>query len=109
MSPNVSPPHVSESWLGETDIWLLAQGQHLRPWEKLGAHPCTQGTQAGTVFAVWAPNARRVSVVGDFNHWDAQQHVMQRHAYYGAWALNTSAPELPVAASAARIAGSEAF
>lgn len=87
MSPNVFPPHASESWLGETDIWLLAQGQHLRPWEKLGAHPRTQGTQAGTVFAVWAPNARRVSVVGDFNHWDAQQHVMQRHAYYGAWEL----------------------
>lgn len=87
MSPKVFPPHASESWLGETDIWLLAQGQHLRPWEKLGAHPRTQGTQAGTVFAVWAPNARRVSVVGDFNHWDAQQHVMQRHAHYGAWEL----------------------
>ena len=49
------------------DEHALAQGQHLRPWEKLGAHPCTQGTQAGTVFAVWAPNASAVYAVGDWN------------------------------------------
>ena len=74
-------------WLGETDVWLLAQGRHLRPWEKLGAHPCCRAGVAGTAFAVWAPNARQVAVVGDFNHWDARQHPMHLRAECGAWEI----------------------
>ncbi|MDO8449566.1 MAG: 1,4-alpha-glucan branching protein GlgB [Rhodoferax sp.] len=87
MSQSAETLHRNEPWLGETDVWLLAEGRHLRPWEKLGAHPVSRDGVAGTVFAVWAPNAKRVSVVGDFNHWDAQQHVMRRHAACGAWEI----------------------
>lgn len=87
MSQDAEIFHCSEPWLGEKDVWLLAEGRHLRPWEKLGAHPCIRGGVAGTAFAVWAPNAQQMSVVGDFNHWDAQQHVMQRHAECGAWEI----------------------
>jgi 1,4-alpha-glucan branching enzyme len=74
-------------WLGDTDVWLLREGKHLRPWEKLGAHLCTQAGVSGTVFAVWAPNARRVSVVGDFNHWNIKSHAMQHRGECGAWEL----------------------
>jgi 1,4-alpha-glucan branching enzyme len=77
--------HRSESWLGETDVWLLREGRHLRPWEKLGAHPCTCGGVVGTAFAVWAPNARQVSVVGDFNRWDFHQHTMHCRSDCGVW------------------------
>ena len=87
MLHNSANPPDSQPWLGETDVWLLAQGRHLRPWEKLGAHPCSCGALAGTAFAVWAPNAQQVSVVGDFNHWDADRHLMQRHAECGAWEI----------------------
>lgn len=87
MSHNEKPFSSSEPWLGATDLWLLAQGQHLRPWEKLGAHPCTRGIEHGTVFAVWAPNARHVAVVGDFNHWNVHQHGMNRHPDSGLWEL----------------------
>lgn len=87
MSKDAEIVHGDAPWLGEKDIWLLAEGRHLRPWEKLGAHHAFRAGVSGTAFAVWAPNARQVSVVGDFNHWDAQQHLMQRHAACGAWEL----------------------
>jgi 1,4-alpha-glucan branching enzyme len=57
------------SLLGEQDLYLFNEGSHLRLWEHLGAHPLEGG---GTVFAVWAPSAERVSVVGDFNGWDRE-------------------------------------
>ena len=79
--------HPSEFWLGETDMWLLAAGQHLRPWEKLGAHPGSRRGVEGTTFAVWAPNARRVAVVGDFNHWNDSRHPMCHRMECGAWEL----------------------
>ena len=63
--------------LGELDAWLLAEGTHLRPFEVLGATPRSMDGVAGTSFAVWAPNARRVSIVGDFNHWDGRRHPMR--------------------------------
>src|SRR6476646_7135064 len=53
--------------LGEADVWLLAEGTHLRPFEQLGAHLREIDGVRGVAFAVWAPNARRVSVVADFN------------------------------------------
>jgi len=74
-------------WLGETDLWLLAEGRHLRPWKKLGAHPCLHCGLKGTIFAVWAPNAIQVSVVGDFNHWLKGKHALQRRATSGMWEI----------------------
>ncbi|WGY73530.1 1,4-alpha-glucan branching protein GlgB [Burkholderia cepacia] len=73
------------SLLGELDIWLLAEGTHRRPYEKLGAHPVEVDGVTGVNFAVWAPNAERVSVVGDFNNWDGRRHMMRRHATHGVW------------------------
>ena len=73
--------------LGELDLWLLAEGRHLRPWECLGAHPVTLEGVAGTRFTVWAPNARCVSVVGDFNHWDGRRHPMRLRREAGIWEL----------------------
>jgi 1,4-alpha-glucan branching enzyme len=73
--------------LGELDAWLLAEGTHLRPFEVLGATPRVHGGVAGTGFAVWAPNAMRVSVVGDFNHWDGRRHPMRLRRECGVWEL----------------------
>ena len=64
--------------LGEMDEHFLSEGSHLELWKVLGAHPLTREGVAGVHFAVWAPNARRASVVGDFNHWDGRRHPMRR-------------------------------
>ena len=73
--------------LGELDLYLLGEGSHLASYRKLGAHPTTLTASTGVAFAVWAPNARRVSVVGDFNGWDGRRHPMRvRHAG-GFWEL----------------------
>ena len=61
-------PYRFPAVLGDVDVWLLAEGRHLRLQERLGAHPATLLGVDGVTFAVWAPNARRVAVVGDFNH-----------------------------------------
>ena len=63
--------------------YLSARGQHLRLHEKLGAHPTVSEGIAGTSFAVWAPNASRVSVVGDFNGWDGRRHPMRKRQSAG--------------------------
>ena len=73
--------------LGEMDAWLLAEGTHLRPFELLGATPRLHEGVQGTGFAVWAPNASRVSVVGDFNHWDGRRHPMRLRRECGVWEL----------------------
>ncbi|WP_264568159.1 1,4-alpha-glucan branching protein GlgB [Rhodoferax antarcticus] len=73
--------------LGEMDVWLLGEGTHLRPFEVLGARPCTMQGVSGTSFAVWAPNASRVSVVGDFNAWDSRRHPMRLRRECGVWEL----------------------
>ena len=80
-------PYRFGTVLGEMDVWLLAEGTHLRPYEVLGAHPRTMDGVAGTAFAVWAPNAARVSVVGDFNHWDGRRHPMRLRRECGVWEL----------------------
>ncbi|MEY3954232.1 MAG: hypothetical protein RLZZ397_1112, partial [Pseudomonadota bacterium] len=79
--------HTSNSWLGDVDIWLLAEGSHLRPYECLGAHPITWQGVAGTHFAVWAPNAAQVAVVGNFNHWNGRSHPMHLRHSCGIWEL----------------------
>jgi len=65
------------SLLTEHDIYLFKEGSHFRLYEKLGAHPMTVDGRDGTLFAVWAPNAQYVSVVGDFNYWDRGAHPLQ--------------------------------
>ena len=57
---DIEDPYRFGSWLGQTDAWLLSEGSNLRPWEKLGSHPCSLEGVAGVAFAVWAPNARQV-------------------------------------------------
>jgi 1,4-alpha-glucan branching enzyme len=79
------PPSDDMFWIGQTDAWLLAEGRHLRPWQKLGAHPTTLGGQAGVAFAVWAPAARWVGLSGDFNGWQPQ--AMRHRPECGVWEL----------------------
>ncbi len=71
--------------LGEMDEYLLGEGTHKRIWQVLGAHPMAHEGVEGTHFAVWAPNAQRVSVVGDFNIWDGRRHPMRRRGATGVW------------------------
>lgn len=73
--------------LGEMDVWLLSEGTHHRPYEKLGAHPNEIDGVPGVSFAVWAPNARRVSVVGDFNNWDGRRNMMRFRHECGVWEM----------------------
>ncbi len=73
--------------LSDFDLHLLAEGTQLRAYEKLGAHPMEIGGAAGVHFAVWAPNADRVSVVGDFNRWDGRAHPMRLLLPHGVWEI----------------------
>ena len=73
--------------LGEVDLHLFGEGTHRRLWEMLGAHPRTVDGVRGVAFAVWAPNARRVSVVGDFCGWDGRIYPMRRLGASGVWEL----------------------
>ena len=73
--------------LTDFDLHLIAEGTHYRAWEKLGAHRREIGGVAGVHFAVWAPNAQRVSVIGDFNRWDGRAHVMRRLVPAGIWEI----------------------
>ena len=80
-------PYGFGPMLGETDEYLLAEGRHERLWTRLGAHPMTHEGVQGVGFALWAPNARRVSVVGHFNAWDGRRHPMRRRLGGGLWEL----------------------
>ncbi|MEZ5721278.1 MAG: hypothetical protein R3D59_06175 [Paracoccaceae bacterium] len=73
--------------LGEFDEYLLGAGGHRRLWEALGPHLKTIDKVDGTHFAVWAPNAQRVSVVGDFNAWNGSVHPMRRRGSTGVWEI----------------------
>ncbi|MDH6592450.1 1,4-alpha-glucan branching enzyme [Variovorax sp. TBS-050B] len=86
-SARLEDPYRFGFVLGDTDVWLLAEGTHLRPWERLGAHLREIDGVKGVAFAVWAPNARRVSVVGDFNQWDGRRHMMRLRRECGVWEI----------------------
>jgi 1,4-alpha-glucan branching enzyme len=73
--------------LGELDLYLFAEGRHRDMGRVFGAQAVTVDGVAGVRFAVWAPNARRVSVVGDFNSWDGRRHPMRLRAEAGVWEL----------------------
>jgi 1,4-alpha-glucan branching enzyme len=83
----IDDPYRFPSTLSDYDRHLLAEGTHEHAADKLGAHPVVLDGVAGTTFAVWAPNARRVSVVGDFNRWDGRRHPMRRHPANGIWEI----------------------
>jgi 1,4-alpha-glucan branching enzyme len=76
---------VSTAVLTDFDIHLWSEGSHFRPYEKLGAHPTERDGVAGTHFAVWAPNARWVSVIGDFNGWRPGAHQLHPVGTSGIW------------------------
>jgi 1,4-alpha-glucan branching enzyme len=82
----VEDPYRYPGVLGDQDLYLLGEGNHLGLYERLGAHPMELEGVAGTSFAVWAPNARRVSVVGAFNFWDGRRHAMRKHPG-GVWEI----------------------
>jgi 1,4-alpha-glucan branching enzyme len=73
--------------LSDFDLHLFGEGRHYMLYQKFGAHPRVREGVAGTHFAVWAPNAKRVSVVGDFNLWDGRKHAMQARGSSGVWEL----------------------
>jgi 1,4-alpha-glucan branching enzyme len=73
--------------IGAIDRYMLGEGAHLRPWQVLGAHACEQDGVAGVRFGVWAPNASRVAVIGDFNNWNELRHPMRFHPGIGLWEL----------------------
>jgi 1,4-alpha-glucan branching enzyme len=80
-------PYAFGLLLGELDIYLLAEGNHLELGRCLGAQVMTVTGVTGVRFAVWAPNAQRVSVVGDFNSWDGRRHAMRKRVEVGVWEL----------------------
>ncbi|MCL5777828.1 1,4-alpha-glucan branching protein GlgB [Limibaculum sp. FT325] len=81
------PPHRFPPTLGEQDLHFIGEGTHLRLWTSLGARTISHLGVQGTAFAVWAPNAGRVSVVGDFNGWDGRRHVMRHLGASGVWEI----------------------
>ncbi|HEY6333654.1 MAG TPA: 1,4-alpha-glucan branching enzyme, partial [Blastocatellia bacterium] len=73
--------------LSDFDLYLMGEGTHYLKYEKMGAHPVVIEGVPGVQFGVWAPNAMRVSVVGDFNHWDGRMHPMRSRGSSGVWEL----------------------
>ena len=83
----IDDPYRFPALLGDLDIHLLVEGRHLRTYEKLGSHVTSVEGVEGVHFAVWAPNAKRVSVVGDFNGWDGRRHGMRLRHDAGVWEI----------------------
>jgi len=81
----LTDPYSFGPVLGPMDDYYIAEGSHLRLFDKLGAHAIDHEGASGFNFAVWAPNARRVSVVGDFNDWDGRRHTMRHRRDTGIW------------------------
>jgi 1,4-alpha-glucan branching enzyme len=80
-------PYAVSSIFSDFDRHLFGSGKHWKIYEKLGAHLRQVDGQSGVNFAVWAPNAQSVQLVGDFNHWDGRGHTMQKHVPAGIWEL----------------------
>jgi 1,4-alpha-glucan branching enzyme len=85
MTEKPPAPLYGHSLLTETDLYLFNEGNHFRLYDRLGAHPGSVDGTDGTHFAVWAPNAERVSVVGDFNSWNTTKHPLQPLSSSGIW------------------------
>ena len=80
-------PYRFAPTLSDLDLYLIGEGTHYRSYEKMGAHAMVLQGVSGVRFAVWAPNARRVSVVGDWNRWDGRAHPMRLHPGNGIWEI----------------------
>ncbi len=80
-------PYAFPLQITDYDIYLFRQGRLLQSYDKFGAHVCEIDGVKGVSFAVWAPNAYHVSVIGDFNNWDARVHSMEVHGDSGIWEL----------------------
>ncbi len=83
----VEDPYRFHPMIDDLEQWLLSEGSMLRPYEVLGAHFMECDGVSGVNFRLWAPNARRVSIVGDFNYWDGCRHPMRFHLKSGVWEL----------------------
>ncbi len=83
----VIDPYTFGPVLGPIDDLLMAEGKHFRLYDKMGAHMIVHEGVSGVHFSVWAPNAQRVSVVGDFNGWNGRSHPMRRRADVGVWEI----------------------
>ena len=86
-SSEFEDPYRFPSSLGDLDLYLLGEGSDLKIYNKLGAQVRTLDGVRGTRFAVWAPNASRISVIGDFNQWDGRRHIMRLHPGNGIWEI----------------------
>ncbi|WP_116085647.1 1,4-alpha-glucan branching protein GlgB [Tropicimonas sp. IMCC34011] len=84
---DVEDPYRFGPVMGEMDEYLLGEGTHQRIWQVLGAHVMEHEGERGTHFAIWAPSARRVSVVGEFNAWDGRRAQMRRRGSTGVWEI----------------------
>jgi len=82
---NTQPVRYDISMLSSDDLFLFNEGSHYRLYEKLGAHPIMVDGVEGTHFAVWAPNAKQVSVMGEFNGWDKSSHPLRPKGQSGIW------------------------
>jgi 1,4-alpha-glucan branching enzyme len=82
-APQLPPP--TATLLGDADLHLFNEGSHVRLYDKLGAHPLEHDGQRGTYFAVWAPNAQEVSVIGEFNGWTKRQDALAPRGSSGIW------------------------
>ncbi|GIW97642.1 MAG: 1,4-alpha-glucan branching enzyme GlgB [Pirellulaceae bacterium] len=80
-------PYNAPPLLSDFDLYLFGEGRHWRIYDKLGAHLREVDGVTGVNFAVWAPNAESVEVIGDFNGWDGSQHPMRKHIPSGVWEL----------------------
>lgn len=83
----VEDPYRFNSTIGEQDLYLFGEGTHENAYRFMGAQLKTVDGVEGCTFSVWAPNARRVSVVGEFNFWDGRKHVMRKHIPSGIWEI----------------------
>ncbi|MCC5847212.1 MAG: 1,4-alpha-glucan branching protein GlgB [Verrucomicrobia bacterium] len=80
-------PYAHRVSIPDTDLYLFGEGTHYRTYDNMGAHVVEVNGVSGVRFAVWAPNAERVSIIGDFNRWDGRTHPMQSLGASGIWAL----------------------
>src|SRR5438552_7512858 len=80
-----APVRHDVSLLSSDDLYLFNEGRNYRAYNHLGAHPATFDGEAGTCFSVWAPNASKVSVIGNFNDWNGNSHLLASKGSSGVW------------------------